>query len=247
MNAKFAALAAALLTSGALSATTIRPEKVTCGNCGEENTVTLIGSTNMFGAPDLDLRPGEMARSTLRYRVMECKKCHYCAEDISEKPESEAAKKAIARPMPGDKLADRFARAAEIVRAEAQAISRNEEAAGEKHCIAGLLFLQAAWASDDDGNAAAAAKYRRECAEDLEKAVAVKEKRDGELPRGLTLMLCDVYRRVGDFAKAERTARRVLNAKYREQQIAEFQLELCRQKKTDRHSLGEVPKSAPKK
>ena len=247
MTLKNAILSLSLLTAGTLSATTIHPEKVACGNCGEENTVTAVGSTNQMQAPDLDLRPGEMARSTLRYQVMECKKCHYCAADISEKPESEAAKKAIARPMPGDKLADRFARAAEIVRAEAEAVTGNEEAAGKNHCVAGLLFLRAAWSSDDDNNAAAAVKYRRECATELEKAIAIKEKQDGELPRGMTLMLCDVYRRAGDFAQAERAAKRVLTSKTREQRIAEFQLELCRQKKTDRHTLGELPKSAPAK
>lgn len=242
MNTKLAILSAALLTAGTLSATTIMPEKVKCGNCGEENTVTVIGSTNQMQAPDLDLRPGEMARSTLPHQVAECKKCHYCAPDLGEKPESEAAKKVIAKPMPGDGLAFRFARAAEIVRADAEALAGDEKKSGEKHCIAALFFLRAAWACDDEKKAAEAVDCRRECAAELEKAIAVKEKLDGELPRGMTLMLCDVYRRSGDFAKAELAARRVLNAKTREQQIAEFQLELCRRKKTDRHSLDEIPR-----
>lgn len=241
MNTKLAVLSTALLAAGTLCATTIRPEKVKCGNCGEENTVTVIGSTNQMQPPDLDLRPGEMARSTLPHQVAECKKCHYCAMDLSEKPASEAAKKVIARPMPGDGLAFRFARAAEIMRAEAEANAGNAEAAAERHCYAGLLFLRAAWACDDGQKTADAVRYRRECATELEKAIAIKEKQDGELPRGMTLMLCDVYRRAGDFAKAEQTAQRVLNAKTREQQIAEFQLELCRRKKTDRHTLGEIP------
>lgn len=241
MNTKFTALSAALLAAGTLSATTVMPQQVKCGNCGEENTVTVIGSTNQMGYPDLDLRPSEMARSTLPYQVAECKKCHYCATDLDEKPESEAAKKVIARPMPGDSLEFRFARAAEIMRAEAEALAGNEEKSAEKHCIAALLFLRAAWTCDDEGKNAEAVNYRRLCATELEKAIAAKEKQDGELPRGMTLMLCDVYRRTGDFAKAEQTARRVLNAKTSEQRIAEFQLELCRQKKTDRHSLGEVP------
>ena len=44
MNTRLLFLASALLAAGTLSATTIRPEKVKCGNCGEENTVTVIGS-----------------------------------------------------------------------------------------------------------------------------------------------------------------------------------------------------------
>jgi len=246
MDPKHTILAAALLTAGTLSATTIRPEKVKCGNCGEENTVTVVGSTNQMQAPDLDLRPGEMMRSTLRYQVTECKKCHYCAEDIGEKPESEAAKKAIARPMPGKGLKFRFVRAAEIMRAEAEAAGDKRDAA-KKHCIAGLMLLRAAWVCDDEGKSDEAAGYRRQCAAELEKVIAFKEKQDGELPRGFALMLCDVCRRSGDFAKAERMARRVLNAKTREQRIAELQLELCRQKKTDRHTLNEISKPTPKK
>ena len=247
MDLKSIILIATLSAAWTLSATTIHPAQVKCGNCGEENTVTVVGSTNQMEAPDLDLRPGEMARSTLRYQVAECKKCHYCAMDLSDKPASEAAKKAIARPMPGDGLEFRFARAAEIMRAEAEASAGNPAEATEKHCYAALLFLRAAWVCDDGQKTAEAVKYRRECAVELEKVIAAKEKQDGELPRGITLMLCDVYRRTGDFAKAEQAAKRVLNAKTREQDIAEFQLELCRQKKSDRHTLGEVDDPRRKK
>ena len=246
MDLKLTILSAALLTAGTLSATTIHPEQIKCGNCGEENTVTVVGSTNQMQAPDLDLRPGEMARSTLRYQVTECKKCHYCAPDLNEKPVSEAAKKVIAKPMPGNGLEFRFARAAEIMRADAEAFSGDGERSGEKHCFAALLFLRAAWACDDQKKDAEAVNYRRECAVELEKVIAFKVKQDGELPLGMALMLCDVYRRSGDFAKAEQTARRVLNAKTREQLVAEFQLELCQRKKTDRHSLDELPRSRRK-
>ena len=247
MDLKISLLSAALLAAGTLAATTVMPQQVKCGNCGEENTVTVIGSTNQMQPPDLDLRPGEMMRSTLPHQVAECRKCHYCAMDLGEKPESEAAKKVIARPMPGEGLAFRFARAAEIMCADAESVAGNDEASGEKHCLAGLLFLRAAWVCDDEGKAAEAVRYRRRCAAELEKAIAVKEKLDGEPPRGMTLMLCDVCRRSGDFAKAERAAQRVLNAKTREQRIAEFQLELCRQKKTDRHTLDEVETPRRKK
>ena len=98
----------------AVSATTIQQEKVVCGNCGTENRVIVVGSTNQMYPPDLDWRPGEMARSTLEYQVAECSKCHYCAFDLAEKPQSETAKRVITSPMPGKTLADRFARAGEI-------------------------------------------------------------------------------------------------------------------------------------
>ena len=44
--------------------TTIFGEEVTCAVCGSKQTVQEIGSTNTFGAMDLDTRPPEMQRSS---------------------------------------------------------------------------------------------------------------------------------------------------------------------------------------
>ena len=132
---------ASLVLGGIVSATTINEVKVVCGNCGTENRVIVVGSTNQMYPPDLDWRPGEMARSTLKHQVAECSKCHYCAPDLAEKPQSEAARRVIARPMPGKTLADRFARAAEIMAAEATATEFNADGMLQ---YSGVFFLRAA-------------------------------------------------------------------------------------------------------
>ena len=57
----------------------------------------------------------------------------------------------------------------------------------------------------------------------------------------LLVMMCDLYRRAGDLEKAAKAANAVLANKSLPQRMAELQLKLCREKKTDRHTLGEVP------
>ena len=243
MNGKvFLTVAATALAALAASATTINQVNVTCGNCGAENTVIKVGSTNQMQAPDLDWRPGEMMRSTLVHAVHECSKCHYCATDLSEKPKSEAAKKIIAAPMPGSELADRFARAAAIQAAEASAAEGYEKKS--TLMFAGYLFHCAAWCCDDKDNAERAVAYRREALKYFEQWAKAEIRDKSEIEPDFLMMLCDLYRRVGDFGKAEKTAQAVLAHKSLPQRMAELQLRLCREKKTDRHTIGEIPEYA---
>ena len=66
--------------------TTIVPQEVKCSMCGSISKQQLIASTNtIIWAPDLDLRPAEMARSTMVYWIQECPDCGYVSVDISRK------------------------------------------------------------------------------------------------------------------------------------------------------------------
>ena len=62
-----------------------------------------------------------------------------------------------------------------------------------------------------------------------------------EVRPDLLILLCDIYRRIGEFGKAENLAHAVIDCKSLPRRMAELQLKLCREKKTDRHTLGEVP------
>ena len=64
--------------------TTVREEFVTCALCGKQTLVMLLNSTHSFGAPDLDLRPPEMQRSSMFAWVQRCASCGYCAPNIAE-------------------------------------------------------------------------------------------------------------------------------------------------------------------
>ena len=65
-------------------ATTIARRKYKCFVCGAEHEYSVIQSTNAFGSSDLDLRPPEMQRSTMRFWVQECPSCGYAASKVSD-------------------------------------------------------------------------------------------------------------------------------------------------------------------
>lgn len=69
-----------------ISKTTLHDVTVTCAVCGNEQTVTVIGSTNELGYGDLDCRPGEMLRSTMVHWVDRCDECGFCWDDLSSAP-----------------------------------------------------------------------------------------------------------------------------------------------------------------
>ena len=58
-----------------------------CAVCKHKSSATIVASTNAFGAPDLDMRPPEMRRSTMHFWVSTCPKCGYTASDIEKLPE----------------------------------------------------------------------------------------------------------------------------------------------------------------
>ncbi|MBE6960513.1 MAG: hypothetical protein E7448_07330 [Ruminococcaceae bacterium] len=53
-----------------------------CAVCGAESEQDVLTSANAFGSPDLDLRPSEMARSTMSFWIGECPHCGYIASSI---------------------------------------------------------------------------------------------------------------------------------------------------------------------
>ena len=67
--------------------TQIFPILITCPICEHEFEIYQLASTNQMGSPDLDLRPPEMARSTMDTWTHECPKCGYVASDFNQTPE----------------------------------------------------------------------------------------------------------------------------------------------------------------
>ena len=64
--------------------TTWYHQDVKCHHCGRKSQHNVLGSTNAFGSPDLDLRPPEMQRLTMEGWLQLCPHCGYCAPDLSE-------------------------------------------------------------------------------------------------------------------------------------------------------------------
>lgn len=65
---------------------TIENVTVKCALCGKNSGQARMLSVSAFDEPDLDFRPSEMLRSTMRLWLMECPHCGYVAEDIRKRP-----------------------------------------------------------------------------------------------------------------------------------------------------------------
>ncbi len=164
----------AAASGGGEQTRTVPPKRV-CVVCGAPAPPVFRAPAPEI-APDLDLRPGEPARSTMDRWLQSCRRCGAAAPDLAALP-------AAARAVVGDGW-DRMGPAALRWAALAEAL-------GDTRGQADAL-LQAAWAADDSGDEAAAADLRRRV------AALWGEAAEGET----ALRRLDVLRRAGDFAGA---------------------------------------------
>jgi hypothetical protein len=169
--------------------TTIFESDETCAACGTTTKITAIGSTNTMGAPDLDTRPAEMARSTMPLWLHECPACGHIARDLSRA----------------------HAVVAEVVRTDAYRAQRRDPAYPElaNQFLCATLILEktwaakgafwnamaAAWACDDAGNADAARRCRLKAIELWHASTEPVS----DQPGGPALVLADLLRRTGQF------------------------------------------------
>jgi hypothetical protein len=156
-----------------------------CALCGGVARAPFRATQAPEIAPDLDMRPGEPVRSSLRDWLQACGSCGAAAPDLSVLPAvakpvvQSAAYRALSQEAAEDILL--FRRWAMIC-----------EAMGDRAAAAEAL-LQAAWAADDGADMVAAAKLRRDVAALW-----------GDQPDPATaLRLLDVLRRAGDFSAVE--------------------------------------------
>lgn len=165
---------------------TIEETTVFCAACGRPSEQTQLTSFSTFYGPDLDFRPAEMLRSTMRYWIMACPYCGYAAEDIGKRPSVlrdklerlyEGADKELPR------LAYRFHKRA-------------------LHCEhlkdihgAARAYLCAAWVCDDAGDEIRAKLMRVKCLELTR--LRMKHCKEDEWNR-YALLTADLLRRTGD-------------------------------------------------
>jgi hypothetical protein len=171
-------------------------------------------------SPDLDLRPGEPARSSLPNWIITCPQCGAAAPDLAALgPQARAALDTDAyRDPPGPPEALPFLRWAAICRA------------GGDLKQAAEATLQAAWATDDAADASAGAALRRQV------AGLWGEPADART----ALRLIDVLRRAGAFDQAEARARALAEAKPERdvRLVVDFQRVRIAARDTGRHLLS---------
>jgi hypothetical protein len=161
---------------------------LSCGVCG--NPVrTVFRAPQPEIAPDLDMRPGEPVRSTLRDWIGVCSKCGAAAPDLSALPDT-------ARPVVESAAYRMLSTTASEETLPFRRWALICEHAGD-HAEQAEALLQAAWAADDAAAMSEPAKLRREV------AALWGETADVEL--GLRRL--DVLRRAGQFDEAAAWAR----------------------------------------
>jgi len=158
-----------------------------CYVCKSISKQTILASTNTFGAPDLDLRPAEMARSTMDWWIQECPFCGYVAESIKEKTDIKAKflKEESYRCCDNrgfkSGLAEQFYKYYLI------------NIACEKFDAAFYAALHAAWACDDSDDKENAIYCRQKALMVIEKTHFNSKNED------ITVVKADLLRRTGQF------------------------------------------------
>lgn len=216
--------------------TTIAESRVNCGLCGKEQTVTELGSTNMFGPMDLDTRPAEMKRSTMVYWIHECGECGFVAANLEESAPTDKETVASAGYVAALHSASRVPLANRFV-----CRSLLDEAAGDL-ASAGWRLLHAAWVCDDQSSAEEAQALRRAAIELLERSRSAGKPAMPRMVGGDELLLCDLARRSGEFERALGYAQAGLKLEVQPfiRQILELEQKLCVTQDAACHTVGEV-------
>jgi hypothetical protein len=216
--------------------TTIVEKVATCSVCGDEAQMTIMGSTNQFGFPDLDLRPPEMARSTIWMWLQECPGCGYCAEDIEN---VDPASREIVRSDPFIKLRESVEDLHEVARkfriAAFIAAERGFPAAAFQHT------LHEAWVHDDCQDTVRASAARLNAVDHINQAhrdqIRLYDDEGAD-----AAMVAELLRRAGEFTRSQEICQKALDEGCADhvQKVLEFELRLCASQDADCHTMEEV-------
>ena len=208
---------------------TMKIVSVRCGVCRAESKHRVLMSTNAFGAPDLDLRPPEMKRSTMSLWVQKCPECGYVAPSISTPPSvsRELIDSEEYRSLDGLELASELARRFYQHYVIMKASGRVKEAF--------YAALHSAWASDDAWDREGARQMRLISLGELDRLM---ELRKGD--ETLLLLKCDIMRRAGLFDELIALYGETTLTEKLPNDILAFQLERAREKSASRYTVSDV-------
>lgn len=216
--------------------TTIFERSVTCAYCRAKNEVVELGSTNAFGAMDLDMRPPPMKRDTLAQQIHRCDVCGYCSPDLEKRVGREGSLgspdyQAILTDDSYPDLARMFIAYAFLV----ESSGGLAEAAGARR--------NAAWVCDDHG-AQYAASARSCRSEVLRLMQALHLDRRSFMNDRLTdsILELDLLRRSGQFDEVRVRAAALAEAALPEilQSISAFQRRLAAAGDASRYKVSDV-------
>lgn len=208
--------------------TTYFTAEYTCAVCGHRHQYTVVGSTSIFGSPDLDLRPAPMRRDTIHTWVQTCPDCGYTAgkidkeTSVDEKWLSREAYKTCEGIAFGSQLAAEFYRSY-MVHLYDDDIER-----------AAYNLLYCAWACDDARDIENAVKVRAKAADLFAEVSKTNDSDD------LKLLRMDLLRRSGQFDRLLNEYHTVIFSDDLYKRIASFQMKRAIVHDTGCHSVEEV-------
>jgi hypothetical protein len=218
---------------------TARQELVTCGICATQAYFVAADVTDGVGAPGLDFRPAEPARSAMLGWVQRCASCGYCARRIDEAPDDLADVIATApyRSQLAEDGMPELARSFLCVAYLAEWYGDEAEAA---RCA-----VQAAWVCDDADEPEHARRCRLRAVELVDECHAEGDAvfQDGFADYAL---LVDLHRRAGRFEDAVRQAEIELDGA--EEYLVEmlsFARALALAGDPDAHTIDDLSASGP--
>jgi hypothetical protein len=211
--------------------------EVHCGLCGSASKHEIPKAASSREAPDLDTRPGEPLRSTIKHWMQTCPECGYVAADISSVHED--ASDFIATQ---DYQRQRFdSTTPDVARPFlCHALILNHV---KQYADAGWTALHAAWASDD-ANDEAAARKARELAIHYWKHGKRHGQAFGDLTGDEFALAADVLRRAGHFEEALVTCTEGIGLEELDpviEHVLLFEKTLIQRRDSSRYSLATVP------
>jgi hypothetical protein len=218
---------------------TARQELVTCGICATQAYFVVPDVTDGVGAPDLDFRPAEPARSTMLAWVQRCASCGHCARRIDDAPDDldDVVATAPYRSQVVENGMPELARSLLCVAHLAEWYGDEAEAA---RCA-----VQAAWVCDDAGEPECSRRCRLRA---VELVYGCQAEGDSIFQDGFAdyALIVDLYRRAGRFKDAVRQAEIELDGA--EEYIVEllsFSRALALAGDADAHTIDDLSASGP--
>ncbi|MBE6497548.1 MAG: hypothetical protein E7Z81_04640 [Methanobrevibacter sp.] len=202
-----------------------------CSVCGRTSLQPVLGSTNTWGYPDIDLRPPEMQRSTIDIWLVECPHCGYVASNIENELEvpADILKTDEYLTCEGknfkSKLSERFYKHYLISKAE------------NNHDSEFLSLLHCAWTCDDNDD-----KLAVEIRKMALKSMYKIEPQEDDEKNALKLIEADLLRRSLQFDEVIRKFKDVILEDKTQNDIISFQIELSMNKDSACHTVEEVVK-----
>jgi hypothetical protein len=202
-----------------------------CSVCGRTSLQPVLGSTNTWGYPDIDLRPPEMQRSTIDTWLVECPHCGYVASNIENKLE-----------VPADIL-----KTDEYLTCEGKNFKSKLSERFYKHYLISkakkdydsefLSLLHCAWTCDDRDDELAV-EIRKMALKSMYKI----EPQEDDEKNALKLIEADLLRRSLQFDEVIRKFKDVILEDKTQNDIISFQIELSMNKDSACHTVEEVVK-----